>query len=108
MNPEFYLILDADELTDELANAVYEAGFDDSSSRCAEVRRRSGFAIGQANSQQVVREALQQAQEGRTVTFRTSKWRAKSSLRSPILVPVILRLVRPFDRHAEVVGLLLA
>jgi hypothetical protein len=31
MNPEFYLILDADELTEELADAVFEAGFDDSS-----------------------------------------------------------------------------
>src|SRR4051812_46753855 len=31
MNPEFYLILDSDELTDEFADRVYEAGFDDSS-----------------------------------------------------------------------------
>ncbi len=31
MTPEFYLLLDADDLTDELADAVYEAGFDDSS-----------------------------------------------------------------------------
>jgi hypothetical protein len=31
MRPEFYLILKEDELTDKLADAVFEAGFDDSS-----------------------------------------------------------------------------
>jgi hypothetical protein len=31
MNPEFYLILRSSELEDRLADAVYEAGFDDSS-----------------------------------------------------------------------------
>ena len=30
MNPEFYLVLKDEELHDELENAVFEAGFDDS------------------------------------------------------------------------------
>jgi len=64
MNPEFYLILNADELTDELADAVYEAGFDDSSltmrgGRAAIwIRHRSGEFT------QVVRQALQEARQG--------------------------------------------
>jgi hypothetical protein len=62
--PEFYLILKAGELTDELADAVYEAGFDDSG-----LIMRGGHAAiwirhreGEFNS--VVREALRQAIEG--------------------------------------------
>jgi hypothetical protein len=63
-NPEFYLIRRAEELTDELADAVYEAGFDDSSlimrgGRAAIWIRRRG---GDFNS--VVREALRQANAG--------------------------------------------
>ena len=63
-NPEFYLILKADELTDELADAVYEAGFDDSS-----LIMRGGHAAiwirhrtGEFNA--IVREALRQAIDG--------------------------------------------
>lgn len=63
-NPEFYLILQAEELTDELADAVYEAGFDDSG-----LIIRGGHAAiwirhreGEFSS--VVREALRQAQQG--------------------------------------------
>jgi hypothetical protein len=64
MNPEFYVILKAKELTDELADAVYEAGFDDSSL----VMRLGGAAIwihhrpGELAS--VIREALNQAKQG--------------------------------------------
>jgi len=64
MNPEFYLILDANDLTDELANAVYEAGFDDSSftmrggQAAIWIRHRPG------ELRQVVREALEQARRG--------------------------------------------
>lgn len=64
MNPEFYLILVANELTDELANAVYEAGFDDSSltmrggKAAIWIRHRSG------ELRRVVHEALEQATEG--------------------------------------------
>lgn len=64
MNPEFYLILVADDLTDELADSVYEAGFDDSSltmrggNAAIWIRHRPGELT------QVVREALRQAKEG--------------------------------------------
>ncbi len=64
MDPEFYLILTGDELTDELADAVYEAGFDDSSltmrggKAAIWIRHRSG------ELKQVVREALKQARQG--------------------------------------------
>ena len=64
MNPEFYLILDADQLTDELSDAVYEAGFDDSSltmrggNAAIWIRHRAG------EFKQVVRQALEEALQG--------------------------------------------
>jgi hypothetical protein len=64
MNPEFYLILNTEELTDELANVVYEAGFDDSSltmrggKAAIWIRHRPGELT------QVVRQALQEARQG--------------------------------------------
>jgi hypothetical protein len=64
MNPEFYLILLADDLTDELADSVYEAGFDDSSlimrggNAAIWIRHRPGELT------EVVREALGQAKAG--------------------------------------------
>jgi hypothetical protein len=64
MNPEFFLILKSEELTDELADAVYEAGFDDSSltmrggKAAIWIRHRSGELT------RVVREALEQARAG--------------------------------------------
>lgn len=64
MNPEFYLILDADDLSDELADAVYEAGFDDSSL----IVRGGNAAIWICHREgaltEVVREALAQARAG--------------------------------------------
>ncbi len=60
MNPEFYLILSSDELE----NAVYEAGFDDSSltmrggTAAIWIRHRPGELT------KVVREALEQARQG--------------------------------------------
>lgn len=64
MKPKFYLILKANELTDELADAVYEAGFDDSSF----VMRNSGAPIWVTDRDgeftMVVREALAQARQG--------------------------------------------
>lgn len=64
MTSEFYLILKADGLTDELEDAVYEAGFDDSSL----VMRSGGAAIWVADREGefavVVREALAQARQG--------------------------------------------
>ena len=64
MNPEFYLILKADDLTEDLENAVFEAGFDDSSltmrggKAAIWVRHRPGEFT------QIVREALAQARTG--------------------------------------------
>ena len=64
MNPEFYLILKTEELTDELADVVYEAGFDDSSltmrggKAAIWIRHRPGELT------QVVRQALQEARQG--------------------------------------------
>ncbi len=61
MNPEFYLILNFDDLDETLENAVYEAGFDDSSL----TMRGGGAAIWirhrPGELTQVVREALEQA-----------------------------------------------
>jgi hypothetical protein len=64
MNPEFYLILNSADLNDELADAVYEAGFDDSS-----LTMRGGHAAiwirhrpGELTT--VVRDALEQAHKG--------------------------------------------
>ncbi|QDT72201.1 hypothetical protein I41_13690 [Lacipirellula limnantheis] len=64
MNPEFYLILQADDLNDDLADAVYEAGFDDSSlimrggNAAIWIRHRPGELT------EIVREALGQAKTG--------------------------------------------
>jgi hypothetical protein len=64
MNPEFYVILKENELTDELADRVYEAGFDDSSL----VMRSGGAAIWIRHRPgeygEVIREALNQAKKG--------------------------------------------
>jgi len=64
LNPEFYIVLKNEELTDELENAVYEAGFDDSSltmrggSAAIWIRHRPGDLT------QVVRGALEEAKNG--------------------------------------------
>jgi hypothetical protein len=64
MSPKFYLILKAIELTDELADALYEAGFDDSNL----VMRNAGAAIWITNREgeftMLAREALAQARQG--------------------------------------------
>jgi hypothetical protein len=64
MAPEFYLVLDVDDLSDELANAVFEAGFDDS-----ELTMRGGNAAiwvchRQGELTALVREALAEARDG--------------------------------------------
>jgi hypothetical protein len=61
MNPEFYLILTADDLDEELENAVFEAGFDD-----ALLTMRGGKAAiwichRQGELTDLMREALAQA-----------------------------------------------
>jgi hypothetical protein len=64
MNPEFYLILKEKALNEDLENAVFEAGFDDSSL----IMRGGGAAIWirhrPGELKQVVREALEQARQG--------------------------------------------
>ena len=64
MNPEFYLILDADDLTDDLADAVYEAGFDDSSFTMRGGRAAIWIRHRPGELRLVVREALEQARIG--------------------------------------------
>ncbi len=64
MNPEFYLILDATDLTDELADAVYEAGFDDSSFMMRGGRAAIWIRHREGEFKQVVRQALEEAQRG--------------------------------------------
>jgi hypothetical protein len=64
MNPEFYLILKADELTEELENAVFEAGFDDSSLVMRGGRAAIWIRHRPGDFKQVVRDALEQAKRG--------------------------------------------
>jgi len=64
MNPEFYLILDADDLTEELEDAVYEAGFDDSSLTMRGGRAAIWIRHRPGEFTQVVRTALEQAKNG--------------------------------------------
>jgi hypothetical protein len=64
MTPEFYLVLRNTDLDDTLADAVYEAGFDDSSL----VMRGGHAAIWVTDRKgeltELVREALAQASRG--------------------------------------------
>jgi hypothetical protein len=64
MTPEFYILLKECELSDSLADAVYEAGFDDSS-----FVMRSGHAAiwvtdREGELTELVRHALVQARQG--------------------------------------------
>jgi hypothetical protein len=64
VNPEFYLILDADDLTEELENAVYEAGFDDSSLTMRGGKAAIWIRHRPGDFKQVVRQALEEARTG--------------------------------------------
>jgi hypothetical protein len=64
MNPEFYLILDSDELTDELADRVYEAGFDDSSFTMRGGKAAIWICHRQGEFKQVIHDALEEARNG--------------------------------------------
>lgn len=62
--PEFYLVLSADDLSDELADMVFEAGFDDS-----EFTMRGGHAAiwichREGELHALIKEALEQARQG--------------------------------------------
>lgn len=64
MNPEFYLILKADDLTEELENAVYEAGFDDSSLTMRGGKAAIWIRHRPGELKRIVHEALEQARQG--------------------------------------------
>jgi hypothetical protein len=64
MNPEFYLILDSSDLTDELADRVYEAGFDDSSFTMRGGKAAIWMCHRKGDFKQVVHDALEEAREG--------------------------------------------
>lgn len=64
MNPEFYLILDSDELSDELADRVYEAGFDDSSFTMRGSKAAIWIRHRQGEFKQVIHDALEEARKG--------------------------------------------
>ena len=64
MNPEFYLILKSREMTDDLADAVYEAGFDDSSLIMRSDRPAIWIRHREGELTEVVRTALAQARDG--------------------------------------------
>lgn len=62
--PEFYLILNADDLSDQLADAVYEAGFDDSSFEMRSDHAAIWVTHRKGELTELVREALAQANQG--------------------------------------------
>ncbi len=64
MNPEFYLVLDSNELTDELADRVFEAGFDDSSFTMRGGKAAIWVCHRQGDFKQVIHNALKEAREG--------------------------------------------
>jgi hypothetical protein len=64
LNPEFYLILDSDELTDELADRVYEAGFDDSSFTMRSGKAAIWICHRKGDLKQLVHDALEEARKG--------------------------------------------
>ena len=64
MTPEFYLILKERDADDELANAVCEAGFDDSELTVRGEHVAIWVCDREGELTQLVREALKQAKAG--------------------------------------------
>ena len=64
MTPEFYLVLKNRDPDDELADAVFEAGFDDSMLTMRSDRAAIWVAHREGELTDVVRTALEQAQNG--------------------------------------------
>jgi len=62
MVPEFYLVLKERDLHDDLADAVFEAGFDDSSLTMRRGRAAIWIRDRQGDLVAVVRKALAEAQ----------------------------------------------
>ena len=63
-NPEFYLILTDDELHEELENAVFEAGFDDSELTVRGGRAAIWVCHREGELTHLIHEALEQAKQG--------------------------------------------
>ena len=64
MTPDFYLILDSAEITDELSDSVFEAGFDDSTLTARHGKAAIWVRHRPGELSSVVREALLQARTG--------------------------------------------
>lgn len=64
MNPEFYIILDADEITDELSDRVFEAGFDDATLTVRGPKAAIWIRHRQGELKDVVRKAIAEAAKG--------------------------------------------
>jgi hypothetical protein len=64
MTPEFYLVLNDCEIHERLANAVFEAGFDDSELTMRGGRAAIWICHRQGELTNLVREALAQAKNG--------------------------------------------
>ena len=64
MNPEFYLVLKDEELHEELENAVFEAGFDDSELTIRGNRAAIWICHRPGELTDLVRQALTQARAG--------------------------------------------
>jgi hypothetical protein len=62
-NPEFYLILKDHDLSDELADAVFEAGFDDSELTVRGDHAAIWVCHREGELAPLVKEALEQAQQ---------------------------------------------
>ena len=62
-NPEFYLILKDRDLGEELANAVFEAGFDDSELTVRGDHAAIWVCHREGELTQLVKEALEQAHQ---------------------------------------------
>ena len=62
-NPEFYLILKDRDLDEELANAVFEAGFDDSELTVRGDHAAIWVCHRDGELTKLVKEALEQAQQ---------------------------------------------
>ncbi len=63
-HPEFYLVLHADDLNEDIENSVFEAGFDDSLLTMRGGKAAIWIRDRQGKLTDVVREALAQAKNG--------------------------------------------
>jgi hypothetical protein len=63
-NPEFYLVLRDDDLHEELENAVFEAGFDDSLLTMRGGKAAIWITDREGDLTQLVHDAIRQARDG--------------------------------------------